>query len=80
MAWHLASHAPQRVERVAVINAPHLDTTTRGHLLRQRSQLLRSACVAAFQLLRLPERLLTADTSARLARALQRTGRPGDGR
>ncbi|NUZ07807.1 alpha/beta hydrolase [Schlegelella sp. ID0723] len=76
VAWHLASHAPQHVERVAVINAPHLDTSRR-HLLRHPSQWLRSAYVAAFQLPWLPERALTADAGRRLAQVLRRTSRPG---
>ncbi len=76
VAWSVAARHPDRVERLAILNAPHPDTTWR--VIRQDPiQLLRSYYVALFQLPGLPERMLAADTYAALARALTGSSRPG---
>ena len=49
VAWHLAARAGGDVERVAILNAPHLEVFAR-YALRHPSQMLMSSYVAAFQL------------------------------
>lgn len=76
VAWHLAEHHADVVERAAIIDAPHGGTFAR-YLRRHPSQLLRSWYMAFFQLPRLPEALLRARDFGRLAAALVATSRPG---
>ncbi|WP_029007497.1 alpha/beta fold hydrolase [Azospirillum halopraeferens] len=57
VAWWLALRDPDRVERCAILNAPHPATAAR-YALRHPGQMLRSAYVAAFQLPVIPERLV----------------------
>ena len=76
VAWWLAARHPERVERLAIANAPHPDVV-RPFLRRNPTQLLRSYYVALFQLPGLPERLLAAGDYLALRRALQGTSRPG---
>lgn len=76
VAWSVAARHPDRVERLAILNAPHPDTTWR--VIRQDPvHLLRSYYVALFQLPGLPERMLAANDHATLARALTGSSRPG---
>ncbi len=76
VAWWLAARHPERVARLAILNAPHPDT--RWSVPRRHpGQWLRSWYVAAFQLPALPERLLAANGFAALAHALVGTSRPG---
>lgn len=76
VAWWLAIRHPGRVERLAVLNAPH-PVALRRYLGRHPLQLLRSWYAFAFQLPRLPEALFRRDNWTPLARALRRTSRPG---
>ncbi len=76
VAWHVAAHFPQRVERLAILNAPHPDVFLR-YLRRHLSQALRSSYAAFFQLPNLPEAVLKARNFALLQRALTRSSRPG---
>ena len=76
VAWWAASHHPDRIERLAILNAPHPGIVG-SYLRRHPGQWLRSAYVALFQILGLPERRLTADDGRVLRRALVRTSRPG---
>lgn len=76
VAWWVASLYPERIERLAILNAPHPGIV--GSYMRTHpGQLLRSYYVGLFQLPGLPERLLTADRGRALRRALTRTSRPG---
>jgi epoxide hydrolase 4 len=75
VAWWLGLAHPERVTRLAVLNAPH-PSVMRRHLLSSPRQVLRSWYVFFFQLPGLPERLLARDGFARLARAV-RGGRRG---
>ena len=69
VAWHLAMHRPEVVERLAVLNAPHPAAFLRE--LRTPGQMLRSAYAGFFQLPWLPEAVLRAGNFALLRRALR---------
>lgn len=58
VAWWLAARHPERIERLAVLNAPHPAAYRR--LLSRSDQLLRSWYVLFFQLPRLPEAAIRA--------------------
>jgi epoxide hydrolase 4 len=76
VGWWVAGRHPDRLNRLAILNAPHPATT--GRVLRADPvQLLRSWYIAFFQLPGLPERLLVARNFSLLARALQSSSRPG---
>ncbi len=76
VAWHLAGRNPERVERAAVLNGPHL-ATARSFARAHPTQALRSWYVGFFQLPLLPEWTLRAADFAWLRAALTRTARPG---
>lgn len=76
VTWHLAGRNPDRIERAAVLNAPHPATVGR-HMLTHPDQVARSAYVAFFQLPLLPEWALGAAGFASLRRTLVTTARPG---
>jgi epoxide hydrolase 4 len=76
LAWLLAMHHPERVQRLVVLNAPHPIRFLTG--LRRPRQLRRSWYILAFQLPWLPERLIAARDFQALRRALGRQPtRPG---
>ncbi|MHB9288095.1 alpha/beta fold hydrolase [Halobacteriales archaeon Cl-PHB] len=70
VAWETAIRRPEVVERLAVCNAPHPQALGRAWL-RTPAQLRRSWYMAAFQLPRLPERILAADDYRRILAALE---------
>jgi pimeloyl-ACP methyl ester carboxylesterase len=76
VAWWLALRHPDRLERVAVLNAPH-PGAFRRFLVRHPAQMLRSWYILAFQLPGLPEIGLRRGNWRALERALRRTSRPG---
>jgi pimeloyl-ACP methyl ester carboxylesterase len=76
VAWHLAEHHAEVVERVAILDAPH-PAIFSAYLLRHPSQLGRSWYMAFFQLPWLPEAILGAANFEWLAQALTTTSRPG---
>jgi pimeloyl-ACP methyl ester carboxylesterase len=76
LAWLLAMHHPERVQRLMVLNAPHPIRFLTG--LRSPRQLRRSWYILAFQLPWLPEQLIAARDFQALRRALGRQPtRPG---
>ncbi len=75
-AWWTASRHPGRIERLAILNAPHPGIVG-AYARRHPGQWLRSAYVGFFQIPGLPERRLTADRGRTLRRALAATSRPG---
>jgi pimeloyl-ACP methyl ester carboxylesterase len=76
LAWLLAMHHPERIQRLVVLNAPHPIRFLTG--LRRPRQLRRSWYILAFQLPWLPERLIAARDFQALRRALGRQPtRPG---
>jgi len=76
VAWWLASRHPERIERLAILNAPHPGIVG-AYMRHHPGQWLRSVYVGLFQLPGLPERLLTADRCRALRHALTSTSRPG---
>jgi len=72
VAWWLALHHADRLERLIIVNVPH-PTVFRRHLLNNPRQRRRSWYIRFFQLPWLPE--LTVRALG--ARALDRTSRPG---
>jgi epoxide hydrolase 4 len=69
VAWHLAARHPQRVDRLAIVNAPHPRRFAAS--LARTTQALRSWYAGFFQLPWLPERVLGAFDHALLARVLR---------
>ena len=76
VAWHLAACEPGRVERAAILNAPHPDVFG-AHAMKHPTQLLRSGYVAFFQVPMLPERVLAAGNFALLRNSMIASARPG---
>ncbi|KZC03545.1 Soluble epoxide hydrolase [Methylobacterium radiotolerans] len=76
VAWWVASRHPERIDRLAILNAPH-PAVDGAYMRHHPGQWLRSTYVGLFQLPRLPERLLTADRCRALRRALTTSSRPG---
>ncbi len=76
VAWTLAEHHADVVERVAILDAPH-PAVFSTYLLRHPSQLGKSWYMAFFQVPWLPEALLKARDFEWLSQALTTTSRPG---
>jgi pimeloyl-ACP methyl ester carboxylesterase len=69
VAWHLAATRPELCERLAVLNIPHPQMIRRR--LFRLSQLKRSWYIGLFQIPLLPERWLTENDAAAVARVLK---------
>lgn len=69
IAWHLAARHRERIDRVAIVNAPHPRRFVQA--LARTTQALRSWYAGFFQLPWLPERMLSAFDHALLARVLR---------
>ncbi len=76
VAFWVASFYPERVERLAVLNAFH-PAVFGPYLRRHPGQALRSAYAGFFQLPLLPERLLTARDGHGLRELMRRSSRSG---
>ena len=76
VAWWTASRYPERVAKLAILNAPH-PSVAGSYIRRHPSQILKSLYVGFFQVPRLPEAMLSADNHLSLKDALLRTSRPG---
>ena len=76
VAWHLAAHHPERIERAAVLNAPNPQTAG-SYLLSHPRQMARSWYALMFQIPVLPEWAMRAGDFAWLRRALAGSSRPG---
>lgn len=76
VGWWLASRDPDRIDRLAVLNAPHPDLLA-AYALRHPTQALRVFYFAAFQVPWLPEMGLRAANFLALRQALRLTSRPG---
>jgi pimeloyl-ACP methyl ester carboxylesterase len=76
IAWWVAMHHPDAVERLVILNAPHPVAYSRE--LRRPAQMLRSWYVAFFQLPWLPEFAMRFDDLAAIRRVFETDpGRPG---
>jgi pimeloyl-ACP methyl ester carboxylesterase len=75
VGWWVAARFPHRVDRLAILAAPHPGVFKR-YLLRNPTQLLRSWYAAVFQLPWLPEALLSAHDFALMFRAVRSTSQP----
>lgn len=76
VAWWVAARFPERVNRLAILNAPHPGIFF-DYLLRSPMQRLRSWYIAFFQIPWLPEWLLAARNYELLFRSVMATSRPG---
>ncbi|MBV9999309.1 MAG: alpha/beta hydrolase [Verrucomicrobia bacterium] len=74
VAWWAAARFAERVERVAILNAPHPGVLG-PYLFRSPMQALRSSYIAFFQLPWLPEVALSARNFRALRTMLRRTSR-----
>ena len=70
VAWHLAMHHPEIVEKLVILNAPHPAAYRRE--LRSLAQLLRSWYIFLFQVPGLPEQLFSAGDFDVLRRMFRR--------
>ncbi len=75
VAWWLGMTAPERVERLAILNVPHPDVFRRT-LLRHIDQLRRSWYILLFQIPGLPERMFLRQGAALGVRALVESALP----
>jgi epoxide hydrolase 4 len=69
VAWWAATRHPDRVERLAVINAPHPEVVG-SYMLRHPTQMMRSLYAGFFQLPLMPEAVLSAGNHAMMRQAL----------
>lgn len=76
VAWWVAARHPERVGRLAILNAPHPDTAWRV-IRADPKQIGRSWYVGLFQLPALPERLLASRDYRALAGLVARNARRG---
>jgi len=76
VAWTLAARYPHLVDRLVIVNAPHLDVMPEV-LLRRPGQILRSSYIGFFQLPLVPEAVLSAGRHKLLRHALVSTSRAG---
>ncbi len=75
VAWWLAAHHPEWVERLAILNMPHPEVMQRV-LLRNPGQILKSLYAAFFQIPRVPEAILRNNDWEYLVRTLE-SAHPG---
>lgn len=76
VAWWTASFHPDRILRLAILNAPH-PGIVRDYMRHHPGQWLRSLYVGFFQMRGVAEHWLTAEDAKALRRALASTSRPG---
>lgn len=77
VAWALASSRPDVVDRLGVINLPHLQAFLTAGLRGNLTQLSKSYYIGVIQIPRLPEAALSANRYLGLKRALTTTSLPG---
>ncbi len=73
VAWYTAMTYPERIEKLAILNVPHMAVMNRALQQRNIRQLLKSWYIFFFQTPRLPEFLLRRS----LRRTMNRNARPG---
>jgi len=77
VAWAVASAFPERVDRLGVINLPHLKAFLAAGLSGNLAQIGKSYYIGVIQIPRLPEAALSANQFLGLKRALTTTSLPG---
>ena len=77
VAWHVAIHHPERVERLAILNVPHPAAMMRALRKTGLRQLGKSWYIGFFQIPGLPEFVLRAGGFAAMRRMLRRSGKAG---
>ncbi|MGJ7553085.1 alpha/beta fold hydrolase [Variovorax sp. RB3P1] len=75
VSWRVAARNPELVERLVIVNSPHLAVMLR--YMSTGRQRLRSWYMHFFRIPRLPERLLSRHDFRGLARVLTKSSRPG---
>lgn len=76
VAWQTAITYPQRLEKLAILNVPHLDVMTR-FVLSDFTQFRKSWYIYFFQIPGLPEWLLRRNDCANARRMLSASSKPG---
>ena len=76
VAWHLAIHYPERVEKLGILNVPH-PTVMMQTLRKNFTQLRKSWYIFFFQIPWLPEWGLGRKNAQGASELLRRSGRPG---
>jgi pimeloyl-ACP methyl ester carboxylesterase len=76
VAWWLARHYPERIERLAILNAPHPAVMKRTLLLNP-AQVLKSSYALFFQLPHLPEAILRNNDWELVVKGLHGSSRAG---
>lgn len=76
VAWWMAEHYPDRLEKMAILNVPH-GQVMRDAIRHQFSQFRKSWYVFFFQIPRLPEWSSRRNNYQLMARALTGSSRPG---
>ena len=76
VAWRAAARYPDRVERAAILNAPHPGVMKR-FLWKRPAQIFRSSYIGFFQIPKLPEAFLRTNDFQMLFAMLDWGGQPG---
>jgi epoxide hydrolase 4 len=76
VAWWIAMHYPERVEKLIALNAPH-PLAYKHMVTRNPAQFLRSQYALFFQIPRLPEALLRNNDWELLVKGMLASSRPG---
>ncbi|MGD8750255.1 MAG: alpha/beta hydrolase [Anaerolineales bacterium] len=76
VAWHMATYYPQHVDRLVIMNVPHLSVMAQT-LKRSSSQLRKSWYIFFFQIPWLPEQILGWNRAQGLSSMFVRSGKPG---
>lgn len=76
VAWWVAIHYPQRLEKLCILNVPHPAVMSRM-LRRSPAQLRKSWYIFFFQIPALPEAILRANDWERAVEMLTRSSKPG---
>ena len=76
VAWNTATHYPQRVEKLAILNVPHPDVMLR-FLSKSPAQMLKSWYIGFFQIPWLPDWMMQLGDYAPVLGMLKSSGQPG---
>lgn len=74
VAWQVAQEYPELINKLIILNAPHLSAMSK-HVLKHPSQLLKSSYILFFQLKKIPEEIFSQSDWELATEAMQSTGR-----